>query len=174
MTCFCYPEWMKLAQPAGSKARSRRLQRKPNVLLLWAENFDAQVAVAFTTQLRRRGIRVYVTGLHQQKIRGQHGIALHTDITIHDALEIADQIDCIIVPADGVGLQTIAYEPRLASLFARVAQTRGSLVIQGLAGAGLMAADLPLHGLELYVAKPDDESVENAVEKLMASFHKTL
>lgn len=164
---------MTHATDAPSKSNARHVRRRPTIAVLWARHFNAQAAVTYASQLRRRGIRVYITGVHQQKIQGENGIALYTDTTLHDLLATAKQIDGVIVPAGACGLQTIAYEPRFASLFSHVGQRNGVLVTPALAEPALKAMGIPLDGLKLIWAKPEICEIEASVEQLLQFFESS-
>lgn len=99
------------------------------VLVFWGQGFDEIAASIFVGELRRLGIRVKLVGLNSRQIAGQHGLALLPDWTLGQALGLADQVRCIIVPAPLAALEQFSYDPRLAELLQVAASNRALLVV---------------------------------------------
>lgn len=99
------------------------------VLVLWGQGFDEIAASIFVAELRRLGIQVKLMGLKSRQSAGQHGLTLVPDITLGQALRLADRIRCIIVPAPLAALQQFSYDPRLAELLGRAGPNQPLLVM---------------------------------------------
>ena len=142
--------------PEGKK---HQRDRKACVFVLWSEHFDELFATTFTVILRKAGICVYIVGLHQQRTRGECGIALYTDITMNEALLKAEHVACIVIPSGIVGLKTLENEPRLHNLLRCVALNRVKFIVRGLYESELEQVDLPLEFLKKTLIKPYEEAL---------------
>lgn len=98
------------------------------IFVLWAEQFEEVVAAIFVTELRRAGLRVKVVGLSPRPICGCHGLALVPDLSLDQALALATQVVCLIIPQGAGGLNPLNYEPRLGKLFEQAGQNGASIV----------------------------------------------
>ncbi len=110
------------------------------IFVLWGEQFEEAIASLFVTRLREAGLRVKVVGLTPPHIRGAHGLALVPDLTLDQALALAEQVVCLIIPHPGQGLGWFKNDPRIALLFERTATNQAKVIIG--AASGLPPADL--------------------------------
>lgn len=101
----------------------------PMVLTLWGQGFDEIVAATFAGELRRLGVRVKTVGLNMQQTMGRHGLTLLPDLTLDQALSLAQQTSCVIVPGTIGHLQQFGYDPRLAELLQRTAAAKSIFVV---------------------------------------------
>ena len=113
------------------------------IFVLWASRLDESVATVFVTELRRVGLPVQVVGLHRQPVPGAFGLALAPDISLEDALPLAHQVRCLIVPGPWPRLQGFHHDPRLRALLEGVNGGGGQIVV-GAPGASHTAGDWDL------------------------------
>jgi hypothetical protein len=99
------------------------------VLVFWGQGFNEIAASIFVGELRRLGMRVKLVGLNSRQIAGQHGLTLVPDWTLGQALDLADQVKCIVIPAPLAALQQFSYDPRLAELLQVVVSCQALLVV---------------------------------------------
>lgn len=104
-------------------------QVQTTVFILWADRFDEAAAAVFVSALREAGVRVKVVGLSVQRAVGVHGLALVPDITLEQALSIAGQAVCVIVPADGVSMRVAGQDPRLREFFGVTAMQGARFIV---------------------------------------------
>lgn len=93
------------------------LKDQKYIFVLWGDKFEEMSAVTFITQLRQHGLRVKVVGLSPKPICGCHGLALVPDLTLDEALPLANRVICLIIPQSISGLNSLTHEPRLGQLF---------------------------------------------------------
>lgn len=102
---------------------------KGSVLVLWGEQFDEMMAVAFITEFRQVGIQVQIVGLQMRPMPGFYGVVLIPDISLDQALAMADQVRCVVIPADANSIATFDNDPRLAKLLRHLRETNGMVVV---------------------------------------------
>lgn len=120
------------------------------VFVLWADRFDEAAAAIFVSVLREAGVRVKVVGLHAQRAVGEHGLVLVPDITLEQALRIANRAACVVVPGDGASVEVVGEDPRVREFFG-VAAAHGARFVVG-PGNGWKADGqgvLPARGCEV-------------------------
>jgi hypothetical protein len=102
-----------------------KVQKMPNyrgyVLVLWRENFDDEATAIFVTGLRKMGLRVKIVGLSLRKIKGARGLSLLPDLSLNEALALAERTLCVIVPYPADRCQWFYNDPRLPEFFKRAA-----------------------------------------------------
>ncbi len=141
------------------------MKSRPLIFVLWAAHLQEWIAALFVTELRRLGLPVRVVGLHYQPVPGAFGLALSPDIGLEDALPLASQVSCLIVPGSWSQLHSLQQEPRLWLLIKEVVNGGGQLI----AGA---VRDLPSrHAHEFPVPSgvlvyPEDEALHPFVRRL--------
>lgn len=123
------------------------------VFVLWGDRFEEAVATIFITTLREAGLRVKVVGLSQRRIRGVHGLTLVPDLTLEEALPLAPQTTCLIIPCQAACLNRLASDPRLAD-FIRQANQATFVVGNGSPEPGGLPA--LSHRITIY---PDQENL---------------
>jgi hypothetical protein len=87
------------------------------VFVLWGNQFDEATATIFVTELREAGLRVKVVGLTPRQINGAHGLALVPDLTLDQALPLAPQAICVILPYASRGIKRLRNDPRIREFF---------------------------------------------------------
>lgn len=105
--------------------------------VLWADRFDEVVAVIYVAELRRAGLRVKLVGLPGPGFVGVHGLALAPDLTLDEALALAQRVACIVAPSDSPALRRLANDPRLMELLDLALAHRAPIVVGPAAAAAL-------------------------------------
>lgn len=114
-------------------------------LVLLADGFEEIEAVSPIDYLRRAGINVKIVSCGEGRLRtGSHSIAIHTDISVKDALTEAE-VDAVIIPGGMPGAANIAACAEAAELITRL-HAEGKIIaaicaapVVVLAGLGLLA-----------------------------------
>lgn len=113
------------------------MKKRPNpnkptayTFVLWGANFDEIAAVIFTARLRQVGLPVQVVGLVGPQAAGLHGLTLHPDLTLSEALPFADHATCVVLPCSTALMLRIENDPRVAT-FLQAAATNNALFVVG-------------------------------------------
>jgi hypothetical protein len=101
---------------------------RATVFVLWGVDFDETIAVLFVTMLREAGLRVKMVGLDGLCAKGAHGLGLLADLTLDQALSLADQALCVVIPCTMQRLQRVRDDPRVEKLLAQTHQAEILLV----------------------------------------------
>ncbi len=112
-------------------------EAKDHCFVLWADRFDEVAAVVFVAELRRAGLWVKLVGLPGPSFVGRHGLALTPDLTLDEALALAERVACIVVPCDSPAMQRVVNDPRLAELLEQAEAGRAQIVAGQAASAAL-------------------------------------
>lgn len=99
--------------------------------ILWGERFEEEVATIFATELRRIGICVKIVGLTGLQAAGIHGLVLTADFTLGQALPLANQAMCVVVPCSASVLQRSEDDPRVPQFFREAMANHAQFVISG-------------------------------------------
>lgn len=130
------------------------------IFVLWADQFEEAPATIFVTELRQAGLRVKVVGLTPRPISGSHGLALTPDWTLDQALALAAQAVCLIIPQRAVGLQSLEHDPRLQKLVDLAAENQARLVMGPLSGLDMLELKLfPLPLVDKIMVYPEGEDL---------------
>lgn len=92
-----------------------------HIFILWGDRFEEAAAATFATEFRKAGLSVKVVGLHGLRSSGRHGLVLSSDLTLGDALALANKALCVVIPCSASTLKQIENDPRVADFF-RLAQ----------------------------------------------------
>ncbi|MBI1878120.1 MAG: DJ-1/PfpI family protein [Chloroflexi bacterium] len=104
------------------------LKSKAYVFVLWSDGFDEMVATAFVTELRDAGLRVKVVGLTPRQISGARGLALIPDLTLDQALLLASQAICVIIPIAPGRSKRLDHDPRLSQFFEQASSNQALFI----------------------------------------------
>lgn len=129
------------------------------IFVLWGEQFEEAVTAIFVTELREVGRRVKVVGLTSQRISGAHGLVLVPDLTLDQALPLATQADCLVVPPSVYGLKRLKNDPRLQDFFGQALANQARLVLA-------QSNESDLTDLELSPAPASDQVMTYPVNRL--------
>lgn len=100
----------------------------PN-LVLWGAGFEETAAVIFTTALRRAGLPVKVVGLVGPQAAGIHGLALHPDMTLSEALPLAGQTKCVVIPCSPATAHQMENDPRVPLFFKEAVANKAQFIL---------------------------------------------
>jgi len=98
-------------------------------VVLWGSSFEEMVAVIFVTALRQAGLPVQLIGLIGPHAAGVHGLALSPDMTLSEALPLARQTMCILIPCDPTTVCRIENDPRICTFFAEAAMNDALFIV---------------------------------------------
>lgn len=87
------------------------------VFVLWGDKFEEAEATIFATELRRAGLCVKLIGLAGRRATGVHGMVLLSDLTLGEAMPLASQAICIILPCSAAIAARIEDDPRILGFF---------------------------------------------------------
>jgi 4-methyl-5(b-hydroxyethyl)-thiazole monophosphate biosynthesis len=105
------------------------IERQGYVFVLWANNFEEVAATVFVSELREAGLRVKIVGLTGPNSRGTHGLGLVPDLTLDQALPLACQTCCLVIPGPASSFKTLQNDPRLHRFFEKVRSVQAWFVI---------------------------------------------
>jgi len=136
------------------------------VFVLWGNKFEEATASIFITQLREAGLKVKVVGLTAKRLGGAHGLALVPDLTLDEALPLATQAICVILPYISRGIKRLKNDPRMPEFFSRAYSNNATFVIGQLTDVDVGDIGLlPEHRDNLLVY-PDSEGLVEFARKL--------
>ena len=110
-------------------SRNTKKKRSQYIFVLWSDQFEELTATVFITQLREAGLRVKLVSLTRQRITGIHGVTLHPDFTLKEALSLASKAIGIIIPCGLRGTKQLENDPRLADFFGQAHKSGAQFVI---------------------------------------------
>jgi hypothetical protein len=99
------------------------------VFVLCGEHFDAAAAVLFTTTLRAAGLPVRLVGLTGPQVTAKHGVRLTCDLTLGEALPLAAQVRCLLLPCSAALLSEREVDPRIVDLLQQSCRNQARLII---------------------------------------------
>lgn len=109
--------------------KSQPVRMANYVFILWGDNFEEEVATIFATELRRTGVGVKIVGLTGLQATGVHGLVIAADLTLGQALPLADKAICVIAPCSAVTLQRSEDDPRLSQFFQQALANQAHFII---------------------------------------------
>lgn len=129
-----------------------------SVLIFWGGGFDEAATAIFASELRQAGLLVKVVGVVGRQAAGAHGLRLGADVTLSDALLLANQAIAVILPCTAAAMRRIDNDPRVCDLLQRACANDAALVVQD---AGVVAAPcirrLTLSGQSLITYRDADD-----------------
>lgn len=136
------------------------LKSKAYVFVLWSESFDEITATAFVTELREAGLLVKVVGLTpRKKISGAHGLVLVPDLTLDQALLVAFQAVCVIIPVAPGRSKRLDYDPRLSQFFEQASSNQAQFIISRWHNIEPAGLELPAAVGGEVMIYPDSETI---------------
>lgn len=103
-------------------------KKQTYILVLWSSNFDEVQTAFFVTRLRKAGFTVKLVGLSGPKCKGSQGLSFLLDLTLSQALPLAENTICIIVPSGEACLLLLESDPRIRILFDQ-ARSNGAYIV---------------------------------------------
>lgn len=145
-------------------------RRDDYVFVLWGDRFEEAPATIFITELRQAGLRVKIVGITPRPILGTHGLGLIADLTLDQALPLAAQARCIIIPLPAPDLHRLKNDPRLQQFFDLAHQNQASFVVGPLKGVALHELELfPVSALDAILVYPEREPLLGFARELPRS-----
>ncbi len=111
-----------------------------HAFILWGDKFEEEVTTVFATELRRAGLSVKLVGVAGPKAAGAHGLVISCDLTLSDALLLAQQAICLVLPCSVTAIKRIENDPRVHQLFQLIGQNQGQFIVQHAAAIEHLAA----------------------------------
>lgn len=90
------------------------------IFILWSDGFDEEVASIFVAELRQVGLLVKVIGLSRQHASGAHGLILVPDFTLDQALPLATETACLIIPCQTLPSKHLNNDPRIRKFIEQI------------------------------------------------------
>lgn len=115
------------------------MTRPETTLILWSAGFDELTAAVFVTILRKAGIQARLVGLPCIPTPGVNGLVLTPDMTLEQAIALAEHVSAIIAPASASALRRLSDDPRVCALIARAARC-GAVLVTGADAASTLSA----------------------------------
>ena len=109
--------------------KARPIRTTLYAFILWGDRFDEEVTTIFATELRRLGICVKIVGLTGLQAAGIHGLVLSADLTLGQALPLANQAICVVVPCSASVLQRSEDDPRVQQFLREAMTNQAQFVI---------------------------------------------
>ncbi|MEZ4677394.1 MAG: hypothetical protein R2932_24570 [Caldilineaceae bacterium] len=116
------------------------------------------------TAMRAAGLRVWVVGMSGKRIGGLYGLQLVADLALDEALPLADQAACVVVPCPIELLGRFLHDPRLR-IFLETATVQETPLLMAQSAAMTHTADL-LSEIGLYIV-PELTIIYPAGEELL-------
>ncbi|MBX3011246.1 MAG: hypothetical protein KF832_07050 [Caldilineaceae bacterium] len=110
--------------------RAQQVKKGRYTFVFWGTSFDETAAVVFTAGLRQQGLLVKVVGLVGPQAAGFHGVALSSDLTLSEALLLAEQAICVVLPCSAAAFLRIEDDPRVAVFLQAAATNRALFVVR--------------------------------------------
>lgn len=101
----------------STSARARPNHYPGLVFVLWGANFEEVAATIFLTTMREAGLRTELVGLTSREVAGAYGLILHCDLTLTEALPLAERAICVVLPCSSITLREVENDPRLQLFF---------------------------------------------------------
>lgn len=102
------------------------------IFILWGNGFDEAMVAVFVTELRRVGLKVKIVGLTQRHSSGTFGLTLIPDLTLEEALSLADKAICLVIPYASSGSNRLGNDPRLGEFFQQAQANQAKFVVEQL------------------------------------------
>jgi transcriptional regulator GlxA family with amidase domain len=120
------------------------------VFVLWADRFDETLAALFVAELRKAGLRVKLVSLAGQPSSGAYGLTLVPDLTLEQALPMAQQASCVVIPCGDAGLKRLKNDPRIQQFLVQTHAAGAMFVVDqsgvvDLERGGLAQSELTVH-----------------------------
>lgn len=136
---------------------SSTIQNSPNsnplTIVLWGQKFDCETASIFVTQFRRVGVKVKVVGINGSKSEDCHGLVLHSDMVLGDAVCLAQEASCVILPCGISAAKRLQEDPRVMAFLSTAAASGATLITcspEVIASTALTELELPENQRSFY------------------------
>lgn len=137
---------------------------REHIFVFWGNNFEEAATVTFVTEFRDMGFKVKLVGLTPFPVSGAYGLALIPDLSLAQALPLANQTMCIIIPSTVPNIRKLENDPRIIE-FLQEACINHPLFVIGLSRSSNVIESQILLSRDLYIY-PNDESLRGFVRDL--------
>ena len=138
----------------------------PQVLVLWGEQFDGEMAVMFLTQLRQAKVRVKLVGLRGKSTAGLYGISLLPEMTLSQALPIAKFVSSIVIPCHSPHLVSMGNDPRIRDFFNEADNNQVQFVVGRVREEEVKQFMTPAHVISCLAETEVAEAVQLVIDQL--------
>ncbi len=97
--------------------------------VLWADRFDETLAALFVAELRKAGLRVKLVSLAGQPSSGAYGLTLVPDLTLEQALPLAQNAGCVVIPCGASGLKRLKNDPRVQEFLSQTHKAHATFIV---------------------------------------------
>lgn len=140
------------------------------IFVLWGDQFEELAATVFVTELREVGLRVKLVSFNRQKITGTHGLTLHPDFTLDQALPLARDAIAVIIPCGSLGAKQLEEEPYLVDFFRQAHANNAQFVMGHVNTSNLADMDLFPPAMSNHISTyPENEDLVNFARQMAAS-----
>lgn len=139
------------------------------IFILWGDSFEEAVAAIFVSELREAGLRVKVVSVSRQQTPGAHGLTLVPDLTLTQAIPLARQTSCVIIPCELRVLQHLKNDPRLREFFSLARTNQARILIGSLSGSEVEAFEYLSLSPEAVTVYPANEDLVEFARRLAGS-----
>lgn len=152
--------------------RSHSSKISKYVFILWGNRFEEAEAATFTTELRRSGLCVKLVGLTGQRSTGAHGLILCSDMTLGEALPLANQAICVVIPCNTAIIKHIENDPRVSEFFRYAKDKNAQFVMKQfntMDKSPIQEIAIPLGQITTYTESEDLKEVARNVADLISN-----
>ncbi|MFZ2359376.1 MAG: DJ-1/PfpI family protein [Anaerolineae bacterium] len=137
------------------------------VFVLWADRFDETLAALFVAELRKAGLRVKLVSLAGQPSPGAYGLTLVPDLSLEQALPLAQQASCVVIPCGAAGLKRLKNDPRLQEFLVETHSAGATFIVHQSGAADLERCAWPFASRPEPVVYSDGEDAMDAVRRVV-------
>jgi putative intracellular protease/amidase len=137
--------------------------------VLWADRFDETLAALFVAELRKAGLRVKLVSLVGQPSSGAYGLTLVPDLTLEQALPMAHQASCVVIPCGDAGLKRLKNDPRLQAFLVQTHNAGATFIVHQSGAADLERCAWPFSSKPEPVVYSDGEDALDAARRMVSA-----
>lgn len=137
------------------------------VFVLWADRFDETLAALFVADLRKAGLRVKLVSLAGQPSSGAYGLTLVPDLTLEQALPMAQQASCVVIPCGDAGLKRLKNDPRIQQFLVQTHNAGAAFIVHQSGVADLQRCAWPSASRPEPVVYSDGEDALDVVRRVV-------
>lgn len=135
--------------------------------ILWADRFDETLAALFVAELRKARLRVKLVSLAGQPSSGAYGLTLVPDLTLEQALPMAQQASCVVIPCGDAGLKRLKNDPRLQEFLVQTHNAGAAFIVHQSGVNDLERCAWPFESKPEPVVYSDGEDALEAVRRVV-------
>lgn len=136
------------------------------VFVIWGTDFNEAMASVLVSQMRRVGLNVKLVGLSDRLAHGIRGLALVPDMTLEEAIPLATQTKCLIIPATAASSSRLNNDPRITGFIHQVLTICSQII---LSDVGLVGHLTHQNDLNPFMVLSDGDEMIAAVRQIAQS-----